>query len=921
LDKVEEVEKFLWEIYEIDWRTKIRVVERENPEESEFYIRKYMLNLHFMNRFDRDPGFKQYLIDEVENNFEIVQKAGNYIESKKNTFEDLFNFKKTENDENNLHNLKIDEDLNYYKYKLEKLKNNKKTERNDEIIAIKSIISEKEKREINRYDLFQKNSILEKKHQKLHYFNSIGVKYTAENLIALDVLFHHKKSTDLNFLPEPGKKFIENALSHYSKKVNFPFTIFDRHSNVPIDNPNKMKVDNDFKFIWNFLKICSVLWFENKSEEQKIDILNGSYKFEITDSYIDNFVKFYGKNSLINISEVLYRLGYYMESLELYKYLLKVSENDYEKRLSLDNIATCYKEIEAYDLSIETYLNEWKSFKKDIGGYAEAVIFKNIAEIHFKLNRPEQANQYLSKIVSFLKNMNENDKFGIYFNLGMMSRRLYDYQNEYKYFKLCENSYNNCRNLTFQLNQMSQFEANFDFLIEKEDVINKVKNRKTQLDSYNNNFHTLMKEEKIERATKYFEMGNIYVNTFQFEIAISYFQRVNAILNTRDGNYSISYCYYHLYLQNLNKDRDLRNEYLDRAWYYSAHLPVKELFHETNNYLMPLNFFILNSLILEGKEGDYNLYDPYVFFEKYVQYLNLTNDDKNSIKHFMNALDVCLKYCLYFKNKKLTEKVFEHLLKELEKIDLPESPYLLVSYSFYNYFLFDFVHYYVNEGLKKVPEKDIWKFYNVKATAYYSEEKYNNAIEWYCKAIELDKENFDLWHNLSLAYHSSSKFTKALKAIQKSIDFLEIDSDDYKNAKYLEYEFKEDSQNQIDIGLIDENDIKKFIIDAEDKLLSADESNDYSMVAINYSKVIETTLKNKVIDTIHKNIENKYTSKEIGDYKNTNPPKLLRDILASRSPSLGSWVNINMDLENFETKLKNDERNPIALYLKEKLKE
>ena len=67
------IDNFLWETYEIDWRTSIRKhassLEEETSDKAklEDLIKGYSLNLHFINRMKRDPGFEQYLIKEIEN--------------------------------------------------------------------------------------------------------------------------------------------------------------------------------------------------------------------------------------------------------------------------------------------------------------------------------------------------------------------------------------------------------------------------------------------------------------------------------------------------------------------------------------------------------------------------------------------------------------------------------------------------------------------------------------------------------------------------------------------------------------------------------------------------------------------------------------------------------------------------------------
>ncbi|MDL2260932.1 hypothetical protein LJC08_01620 [Methanimicrococcus sp. OttesenSCG-928-J09] len=445
MDKVEEVESFLWELFEIDWRSNIRKAERIDSLNSKNYINKYMLNQYFIYRFYTDPGFKQFLISEIEKKPELIQNVGNYIIHKKTSFNDLFHLSKCnidnksiydnyiENQIEEIQSIQLDSSnqlqniqqkystmenvqssqilmdskifkelyqkcnfgspeertLNYYKNKLDYAKGEEKKD-DDEIIAISSLIYEHEMKVLNGYDLFKKDLIKDESIQISPLFTSIGTKFVAENLIALNLYSYSYDYSDLNLLPQPSQEFIKKAFEYYSQKdIVFPFSL-----NVPFlvgqpvsINPSDIglplnhlipvdpkSLNPHLKFITDFFKICFVLWFENLEENEKICILNQSYKLSLTDSNIDNYFNLFGKHDLSNppfnnetlkdmgkrdltdISLEIFYNGYYYEASNLFQYLFKKANSDIEKSYLLHYSSTCYTAINEYDSAIETSL-------------------------------------------------------------------------------------------------------------------------------------------------------------------------------------------------------------------------------------------------------------------------------------------------------------------------------------------------------------------------------------------------------------------------------------------------------------------------------------------------------------------------------------------------------------------------------------
>ncbi|MDL2260934.1 hypothetical protein LJC08_01630 [Methanimicrococcus sp. OttesenSCG-928-J09] len=363
-----------------------------------------------------------------------------------------------------------------------------------------------------------------------------------------------------------------------------------------------------------------------------------------------------------------------------------------------------------------------------------------------------------------------------------------------------------------------------------------------------------------------------------------------------------------------NQTNEEVNDYLDLANEYSLKINCEELpIDEINNFRsfnMPLKFFISNSILLEDKQNNYEGYVHYDLLKPYIHYyINLVHKKEN-LDQLNRALDFCVQYCLYFKDKDLTINVFEYLLKELKKAELASS-YLLIANSFHRFFHFDFVHYYIDEGLKTAVDEELHLFYNVRATAYANDTNYYEAIKWYQRAIE-SNNNFVSWNNLAVTYYSSVQYTKALISIQEAISIMDPDSEDCDRVEYLKSEFKRLSSNNIDIGSIKEEDIRETIIEAEKLILSTDESVNYATVALDYAIAIESILNYKIAIPIYESLINKYSQDELNDFKKSNRSILCENILSQKSPVLGTWISIKKDL-------KKSGKDNVSLHIKKEL--
>jgi len=654
------IDNFLWETFEIDWRTNIRKnaknLEQEAHENPKFdeLVKNYSLNLHFINRMKRDPGFKQYLIKEIENDDEVIVKLNNYIDviERKyigNSFNSLFNLDKFDAGSTNI---ELDKNLAYdfgtYKQKGAKDHKEIKIEflkrrlqiaelekKYDEKIAVESLLSEIENGFIGCYDLFQKNNFYQKKLTRTHnLLNSKGTRYIVENLSSFDIYLERNDSTTLNFIPEPESKLIHSILQTHPVKPQL----------------EKKSIDRYAKFALNCLDICFVLWFESKNENQKLSILNCDYEFSLTDPDITRFVNLHGKQELVNLTTALYNSNYFFEAKMLYQYLYNDAETDAEKRVYISNGAVCCREIGEYDLAIHNHLDEYRMIceaedelkdlitifdgtiigskpnphLQDVKHLKElqrlkAISSKNIAENYLNLGDEEKAGEYLNQVFDIAEEMDKELKINLYFNVACAYRRTHKNIEEFNLLKECQSLLKNIEDNDYKKKT-------------EDDIYSRLKlyeahNEGSLSENKGDILEELVFRDKVTFAEKFIEKADKLFGTFQFARAINYFKRANEILESNDLNFSIARCYFYLYLQNIGKkEKSRRIEHLINTKKYLAGIKSQDLLKRVNKDALLLRGF---TSIVDGIETRDKVFLAIGVeqLKKYVMFIYSINSD------------------------------------------------------------------------------------------------------------------------------------------------------------------------------------------------------------------------------------------------------------------------------------------------------
>ena len=382
------IENFMWEAYEIIWRTEIqkKASKSKNQAFPEFddIVKRYTLNLYLIDRFKRDPGFKQYLIREIETDMEIRLNVINNIDHVKNYLcgdsvswfgpsdapnieIEPYNFSNTKSSiffEKHLEiaksksifydkKIKID----FFEKRLEIAKSKKNT---DEIEALEALIYETETENTKSYDPFYKNELFKDKPSLL---TSKSKKYSTNSINCFN-LYNREKippqlksplKSPLNLLPELNLDFM-----NYLLKMHHPQQ-FQKEKNEDFTG-------NELKFVWDCFYLYVIYWFEKKDENQKLSILNREYEFSLGKSEILNFLECYDRSFLIDYSYSLQKSEYEIEAMELFEILFSEEyikyDSDEEKIISVFFLDECYRSVGQYDKLVQKYDSALHLIKK-----------------------------------------------------------------------------------------------------------------------------------------------------------------------------------------------------------------------------------------------------------------------------------------------------------------------------------------------------------------------------------------------------------------------------------------------------------------------------------------------------------------------------------------------------------------------------
>lgn len=636
----------------------------------------------------------------------------------------------------------------------------------------------------------------------------------------------------------------------------------------------------------NTILISCMIWFENLKEEKQIEILNSYHNFTIEEEKLNESIDDLGSKNLSDISEILLKSGYLIVSKNIFSYILSncIKNNNSICQVStllhltnIDYIFSNYKDVLVYSKQALKILEKEQKYE-----FLQAIMCLRVSESFFHLNNQEKMKIYL-KIA-------ENK-----------SRKLKGKQ---------LNAYNS--QLIAFYSQTENYFKEYELLTE-------------MLDPNNNSLPRYIEETIINRLT--FMDG-------AFETSSQDFNKEKLKSSKNESKFYA--CYHRGRRLLLAFQYDRAFEWFEEALKYT----------NINNKPLILNQ-IISSLFRKGEYTEIEQYieilnelnpqDSYNFLHLgIISYINeltekaMSNFAKGIIKeneNFKSTIRFVEPMIVYLLPYNISEKIDQIINKIAEKIKediLLHDFYLNIGSVFGNYGYFE-------EGIKFMQlsldysQNDKQKAMTLNNFGYnfFNQKKYDEAIDKYHNAIELDAQNSQIWFNLALAQAQKQNFKKAIDALFEAKKHCKL-KDKYFYDDYIR-KYDLISKNYVNLNMIKNEKVKDMILSAESIILDHNPSKssksefadmiDFSMIVVQYSKALERMLHDEISLNLWKHLEKKYDGyidKELwnGNDQNTELPTHIRifhnNLRKGRTFTLGNWC-IALDL------LKSTTTNPIEI--------
>ena len=529
---------YIWEEWNIKCRKDlINTIQNASEQQiKNIAIEQELINIFLLKR-NWDIGLRNHVYSKLEENkqvFEKVKKAWLKIISKTIDKKNLSNnFPKEKVREhrifqtdslkeiiNKIKNVN-DRTIKYFKKRLKKYQ-----EENDLVSAwaTEYLINEYSSGIFRISDFIAKPFIYEKnsRPQKYHFICNSFLILNLKNYMVYWEL-GSGISTELS-------EFAELLAKNFYKKIyNLLIDFLEMSSSIEALLQNT-------KAIKDLTSIASQIYFESLNRDEKIHLLNRYFGLE----YIIEKIRTYEiKLDFFEWNLLIFNLkngGYINLAVELLrnhydKYFDDTPEEN--KFWFLDMLATLYRDLRNYNESFELYkkADKWVSksinwdneaFKKLLSfqivegaghsrEYRKAIYLKNVGESYGHLGNTREKEKYFIKVQKIAsKIIAQKEKFSLYLNLSIASRRLFDFKSERDFLNFAIDFY----------------DPNWD-LVE----IDYIDERASIFLNEELNYEKLKEIELRENALRFIEFGRKSQKMFNFSESVDFFQKALFLLN------------------------------------------------------------------------------------------------------------------------------------------------------------------------------------------------------------------------------------------------------------------------------------------------------------------------------------------------------------------------------------------------------
>ncbi len=612
--------------------------------------------------------------------------------------------------------------------------------------------------------------------------------------------------------------------------------------------------DKYSKLITDSISIASVMWFLRLSLKEKIRLLNSEFpdKFDVESIELRNTSN--SLSALVVMGALMLKYGYIDSSEPILKYVLK-----YQNKLSLDelhvtldNLATLFREKKEYNLALKYYKKAYDVAGKlnDKRLYHKLVECKNIFETNMKLKNKKESERYLSIINKNINSLSLEDRVGILFNLANAHRRAKDYEKELKIYQLLVED----DKLFESLETKGR-----EFIFKRIETITDYKlNPIKSLDD-------LKKKEIQEEYNQFIMQAHILMDSLQFEKAMDFLKRANELLPEQES-----------YLQTLG------------ALYYRKgdYKKSLEILKKRNKIYKPDPVTNFNIAVMELSVGER---------DKAVEEVSLFFS--NNMRQFPKLMSLLIVNLLYNKNEGVIPIIAQKTAEKIEYHNQKEELYLLVSELLMAHNLLSLSRKCLSNILGGNTNTELYqkKALLVKGELEFLSGNYLQSLKTYISLIDEEETKKDPELRAHLYFRISGVlYNMGFSFIAR--EFLKVAAQ-VNNEFEQAYIASESMENSIGIRGISENILmgksRKFFLSAERQFFSLrkEEKNDMDVSTIlsEYGKGVEVLI-SEYSQKLLTDILREKGMKNIENISEDKIPLYLKSL--QKKTQLGHWVGV-----------------------------
>lgn len=876
------------------------------------------LNELFLFRVLRDPGLQQFVLESICLDKRIINTTQKYITKLFCDFTDnIADFympieMSDEKDNKDLDKI-ISNQVDYYKVDFttfitdidhsnsikfyQYLQKQASEEQNDiALTAIQTIINF-----LVNYNGFGKMPFIENKEHIQKSFNKKRDQqsqlYIYRNLKFSDYYINPERK-DYELLLLRGVSFQKNMRDNIAK--NFEIPIFEhpwteKSTFLNFGPYEQHEFIRYIRFTNDTLFIAAEFWFSNKTEQEKLAILNKEYPFEINDTNLSSI----SIEEIDAYANVLCDMGYYDYALRFFNHCLNRAMSDIDRFFFFDSIAYCYKNLEDYSNAKSQYEVTYKIISKYIDDndkiynlpfdiskskysaqYLMLLEKKYIAEMDYHLGNEIEANERMSEVLIDIEMLNDEEKIILLNEISIAYHNTFHPHEEYK--------------ILYKIIDETNIDAKF---------WNDVDQRLTRLDKFVN----LPKEhrsEKFENLVQLEKMVNLIpkdestFNSFQFTRALKIIENIYN-LNSKASPWE--------------KEPILLAMAYFKVRNYKMAINHFEQYHRENNH--PDQFvthyagYLGICMIFEGmeKDGLNSLCCEIASFSTLFNNRELGQAIGTLLNHVIKEL--------FLKEKEDITKIIDALTPEIEKyLPIEDSTFYITS----AYISICWYEKAIETVDRLIREKNIDDDFLAllifrKGDLYSDACDFDAALSCYQEAENSyfyslpTPDRAKLMQNMAIAYMEKMNLIEARKCLDAASKITPENTDIQK----LKEEIGVFLDKRLSLESIKCRPARFSLKTAEREALDLyrnigeDEEFDFSPPLGYYGKGLDILLNEEVWSDIRENIFEKFTDDYGGICAkySTDLPFFLKDPLNKnpkyrKSISLGVWIKIDVDKNN-----------------------